>query len=68
MKELIDIFRMSEVSIPIRIRLIMRLGEAINREYGMNLTEELVYELVKTLDPENKDVETERYLHYINKK
>jgi len=61
MKELIEVFRMNEVSIDVRCRIIIQLGHAINSEHGMNLTEQLVYELVKQLDPNNKDVETEYY-------
>lgn len=61
MKELIEVFRMNEVSIGVRCRIIIQLGIAINAEHGMNITEPLVYELVKQLDPENKDVETEHY-------
>jgi len=61
MKELIEVFRMNEVSIGVRCRIIIQLGHAINAEHGMNITEPLVYELVKQLDPENKDVETEHY-------
>ena len=61
MKELIDVFRMNEVSTDVRCRIIIQLGHAINAEHGMNITAPLVYELVKQLDPENKDVETEHY-------
>ena len=62
MKELIEVFRMTEVSIEVRCRIIIQLGHALNAEYGMNITEPLVYELVKQLDPDNKAVETEPYL------
>ena len=62
MKELIDVFRMNEVSVQTRIKILIRLGHAINFQYGSNATEPLVYELVKALDPENKEVETEHYL------
>ena len=62
MKELIDVFKMDEISIQTRIKIIIRLGSAINDRYAMNITEALVYELVKALDPENKDVEKEHYL------
>ena len=65
MKELIEIFRMTEISIPVRCRIIISLGRAINDEHGMNITEPLVYELVKQLDPENKEVETDHYLRFI---
>jgi hypothetical protein len=61
MKELIEVFRMSELKVETRIKIIMKLGKAINHEHGMNITEPLVYELVKALDPENKDVEIEYY-------
>lgn len=66
MKELIDVFRMNEISIPSRIRIIIQLGKAINNKYGMNLTESLVYELVKTLDPFNQEVENEYYKRHIS--
>ena len=52
---------MSELKVETRIKIIMKLGKAINHEHGMNITEPLVYELVKALDPENKDVEIEYY-------
>lgn len=65
MKELIEIFRMNEVSIPVRCRIIIQLGEAINAQYSSNITEPLVYELVKQLDPENKVVENEHYTRFI---
>ena len=67
MKELIEVFRMSEVSAATRCRIIIRLGEAINYQHEANITEALVYELVKQLDPENKEVENEHYLHFIQK-
>jgi len=66
MKELIEVFRMNEVSISVRCRIIIKLGHAINAEHGMNITEPLVYELVKLLDPDNKYVETEHYKRIIN--
>ena len=66
MKELIEVFKMNEVSIDVRCRIIIKLGQAINFQYGMNITEPIVYELVKLLDPENKDVEKEFYLKTLN--
>lgn len=65
MKELIDVFRMNELSIPTRIKIIIQLGNAINNRYGMNFTESLVYELVKALDPFNQEVENEHYKKHI---
>ena len=64
MKELIDVFRMNEVSVKVRCNIIIQLGICINHAHGRNLTESLVYELVKQLDPDNKDVETEVYLKF----
>ncbi len=61
MKELIEVFIMNEVSVGVRCKIIIKLGNAINAEHGMNITESLVYELVKQLDPDNKDVETKQY-------
>lgn len=56
---------MNELSIPTRIKIIIQLGNAINNRYGMNLTESLVYELVKALDPFNQEVEKESYKKHI---
>lgn len=67
MREIIDVFRMSEVSAATRCRIIIALGKAINFENGANITEVLVYELVKQLDPENKEVEDEHYLYFVHK-
>ena len=67
MKELIEVFRMNEVSVAARCRIIIELGKAINFENGANVTEVLVYELVKQLAPENKEVEDEHYLYFVRK-
>jgi len=53
MKELIEVFRMNELTPKVRASIIIRLGQAINNQYGMNLTEALVYELITILDPDN---------------
>ena len=65
MKELIEVFRMTEVPVPVRVRIIIQLGFAINAEYAMNITEPIVYELVKQLDPENIEVETSFYKRHL---
>ena len=65
MKELIEVFRMNEVNIGVRCRIIIQLGHAINAEHGMNITEPLVYELVKQLDADNKDVESKKNKKHI---
>jgi hypothetical protein len=62
MKSLIEVFRMNEVKPNTRANIIVRLGKAINDQYKMNLTEPLVYELVKQLDPKNKILTDEHYL------
>ena len=59
MKELIEVFKMTEIDQKVRVKIIIRLGKAINNQHAMNLTEPIVFELVKLLDSENaifKDV------------
>lgn len=50
MGDLIDVFRMTEVSKETRVKIIIKLGAAINLEYGMNITEDLVEELIASLN------------------
>jgi hypothetical protein len=47
--DLIAVFKMEEVSIETRIRLIQKIGNAINYQYAANVTDELVDELVGIL-------------------
>jgi hypothetical protein len=61
MKELIEVFRMNEVSIETRCKIIIQLGNAVNMELGMNITEPLVYELVFALDPNNEEIKKDHY-------
>lgn len=61
MRELIDVFRMSELEPKVRAKLIIRLGELINNEYASNVTEAIVYELVEILDPTNDILNDEHY-------
>ncbi len=62
MKELIEVFRMTEIAPKLRASIIIRLGQAINDQYGMNLTEALVYELVAILDPDNSILTDEYFV------
>ena len=62
MKEIIEIFRMTEIDSKIRARIIIKLGRAINDQMGMNITEPIVYELVKLLDKENDILSDEHYI------
>lgn len=66
MKSLIDVFRMTEVSEKTRASIIVKLGRAINHEYGMNITEPLVAELVYKLDAEHEIFKNEAYLKHVN--
>ena len=66
MKELIDVFRMSEINAKTRAKIIIELGKAINNEHSMNITEALVYELVLILDPSNKILKDDYYIKYRN--
>ena len=67
MNDLIEVFRMSEVSAEVRARIIVKLGRAINDTYGMNITEPLVYELVKLLDDNNPILKDKHYIEMSNK-
>lgn len=62
---LIEVFKMDMVSVESRIRIIKKLGRAINSEYSMNLTEPLVVELVLLLDPKNNIVHDEHYRRFL---
>ena len=66
MESIIQIFRMSELSVSTRIKIIMKLGEAINYQFGSYVTEGLVYELVLALDPDNEIVNNKRYTRHIH--
>ena len=66
MKSLIEVFRMTEVSSKVRANIIVKLGNAINHEYSMNLTEPLVAELVYQLDSEHEIFEKEKYVKHVN--
>jgi hypothetical protein len=52
MQEIIDVFRMTEISPSTRIKLIKELGQLINFKYSSNITEDLVFELVCLLKAE----------------
>jgi len=61
MDSIIAVFRMNEINPKTRASVIIKLGRAINDQFGMNITEPLVYELVKQLDPENPILTDEHY-------
>lgn len=67
MESLIQVFRMKEISVERRIKIIRQLGEAINMDMAMNVTEGLVYELVLALDPDNEIANDEHFLFYVNR-
>lgn len=67
MESIIQIFRMDELSIETRIKIMKTLGTAINYQFGANATEPLVYELVLALDPEHEIANDEKYTIHINK-
>ena len=66
MKAIIDIFRMKELSIETRISIIKELGFCVNHEYGANVTEKLVVELVMALDPNNGIRGEKHYEHFLH--
>lgn len=49
MKEIIEIFRMEELSVDVRIRTMRKLGEALDYQYAANWTGEVIDELEKIL-------------------
>lgn len=49
MSELIAVFRAHELSVSTRIKIIKKLGEALNNQYAMNWTGDIVAELVEAL-------------------
>lgn len=51
MESIIQVFRMSELSIETRIKVIKKLGCAINYQFASNCTDELVVELCLALNP-----------------
>ena len=52
MSEMIAIFRAKELSKDTRGKVITQLGRALNNQYGMNWTEDIVAELLAALDEE----------------
>jgi hypothetical protein len=67
MQALIDVFKMDEIQKETRIKVIKQLGRAINQEYGSNITEEIVVELVLLLDPSNDIKNDDHYKIFIGK-
>lgn len=65
MKDLIDVFKMDELPIDARVNVLIKLGQAINHQYAANITEPVVYELVKILDPNHSILTSEHYLRII---
>ena len=62
---LIDVFKMDDLSIQTRVRLLKKLGIAINDQMGMNITEPIVYELVRILDKDNPLLREAHYVKFI---
>jgi len=50
MQELIEVFRMKELTVDTRAKILIELGKLINFKYARNITEPLIYELIKTMD------------------
>lgn len=56
---------MTEIAPKTRAKIIIQLGSCINGQFASNVTEGLVYELVKTLDPDNLILKSEHYLRHV---
>ena len=65
MREIIDVFRMNEISEKARVKIILQLGELINKQYAANITQPIVYELVILLDPFNKEVKSKEFQQFV---
>lgn len=65
MKEMIEIFKMDLIEPKIRANIIIALGKALNDEKEMNITQPLVYQLVKLLDKDNRILTDEHYLRMV---
>jgi hypothetical protein len=50
MEELIAIYKMDEIKVETRIKLLIKIGELINFKYASNVTEPLIIELIMLLD------------------
>ncbi len=61
MKEIIEVYKMSEIDAKKRASIIIKLGTALNHQFGMNWTEAIVFELVSLLDSKNPILDEERY-------
>lgn len=55
MNDLITVFKMIELSPETRIRVIEKLGELINYQYGSNVSEPIVAELIHLLKIESEE-------------
>ena len=58
---LFEIYKYNEISVISRINLLKSFGKAINDTLGMNVTEPIIYELVKNLDANNKLLNDSHY-------
>lgn len=54
MKAIIDVFQMENISDDTKINILVKLGKAINHEHAMNITEELVCELINEINPDHE--------------
>jgi hypothetical protein len=66
MQAIIDVFKMEEVSVKSRVKIIKELGKTLNYQFSSNVTEALVYELVLALDPDNEIKSDKHYLHFVD--
>ena len=64
MKQLLDVAQMTMITKEARIRIIKKLGTAINAQYACNLTEEIVVELVLLIDPKNDILSDPHYSRF----
>lgn len=54
MRDLIEIFKMTEITVDARIRLLKKMVNIVNMQYGSNVAEPIVEELVQALERQKR--------------
>ena len=54
MRDLIEIFKMTEITVDTRIRLLKKMVNIVNMQYGSNVAEPIVEELVQALERQKR--------------
>lgn len=60
--DLIEIYRMTEISVATRCKLLIKAGQLINNQYASNITEPLLFELLMLLDSNHPMLQDKTFL------